>query len=117
MGTLIQDVKYALRMLRKSPSFTIIAVLTIALGVGANTAIFSVVNAVLLKPLPFHNPDRLVELWETESSSGNFPLTDQDFLDWRAQNRTFDDMAVFTWREPSNVSGAGAPEEVPLIET
>ena len=117
MGTLIQDVKYALRMLRKSPSFTIIAVLTIALGVGANTAIFSVVNAVLLKPLPFHNPDRLVELWETESSSGNFPLTDQDFLDWRAQNRTFDDMAVFTWCEPSNVSGAGAPEEVPLIET
>ena len=67
--------------------------------------------------MPFHNPDRLVELWETESSSGNFPLTDQDFLDWRAQNRTFDDMAVFTWREPSNVSGAGAPEEVPLIET
>ncbi|MGB8849346.1 MAG: ABC transporter permease [Candidatus Acidiferrales bacterium] len=116
MGTLIQDVKYALRMLRKSPGFTIIAVLTIALGIGANTAIFSAVNAVLLKPLPFHNPDRLVELWETESSPGNFPLPDQDFLDWRAQNRTFEDMAVFTWPEPSNISGAGVPEQVRLVE-
>jgi putative ABC transport system permease protein len=117
MGTLIQDVKYALRMLRKSSSFTIIAVLAIALGVGANTAIFSVVHAVLLKPLPFPQPDHLVELWETEAAPGNFPLTDQDFLDWRAQNRTFDDMAVFTWRQPSNVSGAGSPEEVPLVQT
>ncbi len=116
MSTLIQDIKYALRMLRKSPGFTIIAVLTIALGVGANTAIFSVVHAVLLKPLPFPEPNRLVELWETEPSDGNYPLTDQDFLDWRAQNRTFDDMAVFTWPEPSNVSGAGAPEQVRLVE-
>jgi len=116
MGTLIQDVKYALRMLRKSPSFTIIAVLTIALGIGANTAIFSVVHAVLLKPLPFHQPDQLVELWETESSAGNFPLTDQDFLDWRAQNRTFDDLALFTFPEPSNISGAGVPEQVRLVE-
>ena len=116
MGALIQDIKYALRMLRKSPSFTIIAVLTIALGIGANTAIFSVVHAVLLKPLPFPEPNRLVELWETESAEGNYPLTDQDFLDWRAQNRTFDDMAVFTWPEPSNVSGAGAPEQVRLVE-
>ena len=117
MGTLIQDAKYALRMLRKSPSFTIITVLTIALGVGANTAIFSVVHVVLLKPLPFPQPDHLVELWETEAAPGNFPLTDQDFLDWRAQNRTFDDMAVYTWPEPSNISGAGVPEQVRLVET
>src|ERR1700683_5681031 len=116
MGTLIQDVKYALRMLRKSPSFTIIAVLTVALGVGANTAIFSVVHAVLLKPLPFPQPDHLVELWETEAWAGNFPLADQDFLDWRSQNRAFEHMAVYTGPEPSNISGAGVPEQVRLVE-
>ncbi|MGB8591017.1 MAG: ABC transporter permease [Candidatus Acidiferrales bacterium] len=117
MNTLLQDITYALRMLRKSPGFSAIAIATLALGIGANTTIFSVVHAVLLKPLPFHQPDRLVELWETEVTAGNFPLADQDFVDWRARNHTFDDMAAFTWRQLSNVSGAGASEQIALVQT
>jgi putative ABC transport system permease protein len=104
-------------MLAKAPGFTAVAILTLALGIGANTAIFSVVNAVVLKPLPLRQPDRLVALWETEAAEGTFPLADQDFVDWRVQNRTFDGMAAFTWPEPVNVSGAGSPEQALLVET
>jgi putative ABC transport system permease protein len=113
----MKDVRYALRALRMAPGFTFVAVLTLALGIGANTAIFSVVHAVLLKPLPFPHPEQLVELWETEPAPGDYPLSDQDYLDWRAQNRTFADMALYSWNVPVNVSGGGAVEQVEAVTT
>lgn len=117
LETLLLDIRYGLRTLRKSPGFTIVAVLTLALGIGANAAIFSVVDAVLLRPLPFHNPDRLVQLWETEGSPGNFPLMGEDFLDWRAQNSTFDDMSVYSYEEDFNASADGETERATIVET
>ena len=89
--------RYGLRTLRKNPGFATVAILTLALGIGANTAMFSAVNAVLLRPLPFTQPERLVQLWETESAVPQAPFAAPDFVDWRAQNQTFDDMTIYTW--------------------
>lgn len=94
-----------------------VAVLTLALGIGANTAIFSVVDAVLLRPLPFRAPDQLVTLWETESAPGHYPLTGADFIDWRTQNQTFEDMCVYSYQESFNASGAGEAERASVVET
>src|SRR5215813_13273184 len=97
MQTLWQDLRYALRMLRKHPGFTVIAVLTLALGIGANTAIFSVVNAVLLRPLPYNEPERLVTIGGTDArnpgvkNSSSYP----DIFDWRERNRSFEAIAVY----------------------
>jgi putative ABC transport system permease protein len=109
---IIQDVRYALRQLRKSLGFTAVAVLTLALGIGANTAIFSVIENVILRQLPFGVPDRLVWL------NGRLPVTDEaavsppDFKDYRAGNRTFDRIAAMGyWAGPSNLSG-DKPEQV-----
>ena len=95
MGMLIHDLRYGLRMLAKNPGFTAVAVLTLAAGIGANTTIFSVVDAVLLKPLPYLDPGRLVMLWERRSSGELEKATGPDFLDWRRQNRVFERMAVW----------------------
>jgi putative ABC transport system permease protein len=116
MITIWQDIRYGSRMLARKPVFTTLAVLTLALGIGANTAIFSVVDAVLLRQLPYRNPGQLVQLWQTESAPGNYPLTGQDFLDWRAQNRTFEDMAVYSFQESFNLSGTGEPERVTGVQ-
>src|SRR4051794_17131660 len=93
----MNDLKLAFRQLRKSPGFTFVAVVTLALGIGANTAIFSVVDGVLLKPLPFPSPDRLVWIETNKQSSGitHGPTSMPDFEDWRAQSTAFDDMAAF----------------------
>jgi predicted permease len=117
LETLLQDIRYGTRTLRKSPGFTLVAVLTLALGIGANTAIFSVINAVLLKPLPFKDPDRLVQLWETEAAPGNFPLTGPDYLDWQDQNKTLESSALFTYPRAFNASGGGEAQPVTGINT
>jgi putative ABC transport system permease protein len=97
MSTLLQDLRYAVRMLAKSPGFTTAAVLTIALGIGANTAIFSMVYGVLLRPLPFDDPGRLVAIWESKPEAGQprQRVSPPAFLDWRAQNQTFEEMSAF----------------------
>ena len=99
MTTLLQDVRYGLRMLRKSPAFTVIALITLALGIGANTAIFSIVNAVLLKPLPFPESDRLMFMtsaFEKQPGAAKpFATSYPDFFDYRAQAKSFDGMASY----------------------
>ena len=104
MTNTLQDLRYAARALRKSPGFTAIAALTLALGVGATTAIFSVVNAVMLRPLPFTEPERLVRIWENNLERGwsTFAVSHPNFLDWRSQSRAFESLAAtnnagFTW--------------------
>jgi putative ABC transport system permease protein len=117
MGTFLQDLRYGIRMLAKSPGFTALAVITLALGIGANTAIFSVINSVLLRPLPFHEPGRLVALWQTESAPGNFPLTGPDYLDWQAQNHTLEATSLYSWERTANASGTGQTEAVSVNST
>ena len=119
MGPLLQDMRYGFRMLAKAPGFTAIAVLTLALGIGANTAIFSVINSALLKPLPFKNPEQLVSLRETESAPGDFPLDGADYMDWQAQNKTFSSMSMFTYGSAMSFSssGEGVPEPVAGVAT
>ncbi len=113
MGILLQDLRYGLRMLAKNPGFTAVAVLTLALGIGANTAIFSVVNAVLLHPLPFQNSDGLVIVYETNSKTGDreaFP-SPANFVDWRDHNRVFEHMAAWrTWFYA--LTGGSEPEQI-----
>jgi predicted permease len=111
IGDLAQDLHYGVRMLVKNPSFTIVAVLALALGIGANSAIFSVVNTVLLRPLPYKNPGRLVMLWEEATHLG-FPKntpSPANFIDWRAQNTVFEAMAAMVERS-FNLTGVGEPE-------
>jgi len=105
-----QDLRYGARLLRRSPGFSIVAMLTLALGIGANTAIFSVVNAVLLRPLPFSEPDRLVRIWESQPEKGwNRNVVDPfNFLTWRERTRSFQQMAAIdSWT--SNITGGGEP--------
>ena len=113
----LQDLQYAARTLLRNPGFALIAMITLALGIGANTAIFSVVHTTLLQPLPYARPDELVELRQTESAPGDYPLTGEDYLDWRAQNSTFNDMSLYSWPIGMNASGADAPEAVSVIST
>ena len=113
MDSLLRDLKFSVRSLLKRPALTIIAIVTLAIGIGANSAIFSVVNALLLKPLPFPDPDRIVALWEKVPSRGveRNEVTVANYLDWRAQNRTFEQLGIYRWWS-TNLTGANSPERV-----
>ncbi|MFZ0083846.1 MAG: ABC transporter permease [Candidatus Acidiferrales bacterium] len=113
IDTLLQDLHYGLRMLRKSPGFTAVAILTLALGIGANTAIYSFVYGVLLAPLPYHDASKLVVLNETTPRVGNVSVSYPNFLDWRAQSRSFSQMA-YVEQVSFNLAGAGVsqPENI-----
>ncbi|MBI1941984.1 MAG: ABC transporter permease [Acidobacteria bacterium] len=114
MNSLIQDLKYGLRMLAKNPGFTAVAVITLALGIGANTAIFSVVNAVLLRPLPYRDADRLVAVWEENPDRGWYHniVSAANFVDWREQNHVFTEMAAVNIFPTFTLTGTREPEEV-----
>lgn len=113
MGTILQDLRYAARMLRRNLGFSIVTILTLALGIGANTAIFSVVNAVLLRPLPYLHPDRVVFLSETSQQVPDMSISMADFNDWRAMNSVFESMVAY---QPDSVTltGHGEPEELQM---
>ena len=111
MNTLLQDLRYGVRMLFKHPGVSMIAVITLALGIGANTAIFSVVNAVLLNPLPYKNPERLVSLWENVPGHGRWRASPANFFDWKKQNTVFEDVAAFG-QASMTLTGSGEPEQL-----
>jgi putative ABC transport system permease protein len=112
MNTLFHDLKYGIRMLLKTPGFTIVAVIALTLGIGADSAIFSVVNAVLLRPLPYAESDRLVILRERSPQLEGMSVAYPNFIDWREQNRSFENIAVFRGRESYNLTGVGEPERL-----
>ncbi|MGH9768589.1 MAG: ABC transporter permease, partial [Blastocatellia bacterium] len=113
---MIQDLRYGVRMLLKHPGFTLIAVITLALGIGANTALFSVVNALLLRPLPLPQPERLVQVWEFDRQSDNkeFPVALPNLVDWRAQSQSFAQLAAYSYTSFS-LTGNDGPERISAL--
>jgi putative ABC transport system permease protein len=105
------DLRYALRGLRSSPGFTAVALLTIAMGIGASTTIFSVANTVLLRPFPYHQPERIVRLYETNPTTETFSISDPNYLDWRQRVRGMSQLAAFSGRNVS-LLGDGDPEQL-----
>ncbi|HEY6128659.1 MAG TPA: ABC transporter permease [Candidatus Acidoferrum sp.] len=119
MQNVWQDIRYALRTLAKNPGFAAVAIVTLALGIGANTAIFSVVNTVLLRPLPFQEPDRLMALWHTPPQTSfpgipTFSVSPANFLDWRDQARSFEGMSAYGFGQYT-LTGTGRPEAVRMV--
>src|SRR4030095_174682 len=112
-GDLLQDLRYGARALRRNPGFTSIAVITLALGIGANTAIFSVVNSVLLRPLSYPEPERLMMVHgiSLQAAQGQSPLCEADFLDWKSQNQVFESLAGFSSNR-FNYTGGETPEQI-----
>src|SRR5688500_8517818 len=118
MSTFLQDLRYALRTLTHSSGLTLVIVLSLAIGIGANTAIFSVVNALLLKPLPYPEPDRLVVLW-LRSPGINIPQdwpSPGQYIDLRTENRSFDEMSISQGRS-GTLLGIGEAQRVEALET
>ncbi|HYL76573.1 MAG TPA: ABC transporter permease [Bryobacteraceae bacterium] len=116
---LFQDLKYGARLLRRSPGFSIVAILTLALGIGANSAIFSVVNGILLRPLPFRDPGRLVRLWPASAKTGPLPYgvnSYPDFTDWKAASQSFEQVEGYVGRS-FNLIGGDQPQRVTGLRT
>ena len=111
MGTLMQDVRHGARMLRQSPGFTLIAAIALALGIGANTAMFSAVNGVLLRPLPYREPERLLRLYTSMPQFREASVSYPNFLDWQLRSRSFELMAAYR-NETFNLTGQGTPERL-----
>ena len=111
MNSLLADLRFGLRMLRKHPAFTAIAIITLALGIGANTAIFSVVKAALLRPLPYPESGRLVRVMEYLPNFGMALISYPNFTDWRAQQKVFESIGVHTWRN-YNLTGRDEPQRL-----
>jgi hypothetical protein len=111
LGTMDQDLRYAIRTLAKAPGFTAIVILILALGIGANTAVFSVLKAAFLQPLPYPEPDELTVLWNRGETGGRGPASGPDYLDWRSESSTFEEMGAF-WTRQYNLSGDGEPERL-----
>src|SRR5579872_126178 len=112
-----QDIRYGARVLGRSPGFSAVAIMTLAIGIGANTAIFSVIDGVLLRPLPFHDPDRIVRLWESQPAKGvhGNVVNAFNFLDWRERNRSFEQVAAISYFNYS-ISGNGDPISAPALQ-
>src|SRR4051812_26889334 len=108
----MQDLRYAARLLRRSPAFALAAATVLALGIGANTAIFSVVDAALLRPLPFHEPAKLVMLWEAPPSYAYNRVSPLNFLDWHDQNAVFSHLAAISGGARTLQTASGA-ERIP----
>jgi putative ABC transport system permease protein len=111
MEASLQDLRYGVRQLLRSPGFTAVAIITLALGIGANTAIFSFVNAVLLKPLPYPHPEQIVSVWEKLPSGRSNFISTLNFLDWQRQNRCFQFLSAIAW-DKVTLTGSGRPEEL-----
>src|SRR5262245_32482047 len=113
MGSIWQDLRYAVRLLRTNFTFTFIVTLALALGIGANTAIFSLINALLINPLPFPELDKLVAVWEKIPSQGvdRNETAIANYLDWKAQNSTFENVALYSWWN-ANLGTIDPPERV-----
>ena len=112
MHTLLQDVRYGVRMLLKHPGVSVVAIITLALGIGANTAIFSVVNAVLLRPLTYKDPERLVSLWENVPTHGRWRASPANFHDWKKQTTLFKGISAYGGSAMSLTGDGGEPEQL-----
>src|SRR5213594_1836986 len=112
MNTLWQDLLFGARTLRKNPGFTLIAIITLSLGIGANTAIFSLVNAVLLRPLPYENPGQLVRLWADNSGrrTDQNQFSPAEITDFRDQLTAFEEIGLFDYGLSANLTGGAQPE-------
>src|ERR1041384_1381836 len=119
MSILLHDIRFVLRVMRRHAIFSVFVILTLALGIGANTAIFSVASGVLLKALPYHDPDNIVFIWIHSSkrklADDKLPAPPADYLDWKNQNQVFEAMSAFQ-SNPFTLTGSGEPERIDGVQ-